>query len=525
MAPVCGRCVVVSTEVPDRAPCDGSATEKAKDKVGEDSACRSEACVVVLRSPLASTTENAVSVLVECGKKHNLFGNRPASRKDTRVYNLQGWNIENPAVCIDFESPATVSIGIRYLILESMSTLQRGKTLTCLVPEEQGIILQLDNVVCKVMQRCATFPEVKNFTSDYELGYVGLMRMPIGSTVRGHKDPPKECDLAAVFVFQGAADITVGSHHHTHLVSCGDMYIFQPTLQQHSVGSPLGNEERCAVALRYYRRDREDARPELQWSPKALGAVELERRQLKRQQEVLPFHQFAGVELNQLTPCRKCSTPNLALATHCVFEDCRAELSLQKEPCMSDPASMVKEGVYIEKESPSDTAPCEGTGTVSGGPADGVAVVSNSMDAAAESHETQQVPDNSVPAHTGDNAEVVFEVTEAQVETSARGNDEVVLEVTEPEVQATATGTHENINGTNTSTAQVCSGAVLEDSSCPIEQSTEREVAAQPVAPASNVPEGDGESTTVRQPNSDRQSLTVPQDPPAKKKVVVKRVH
>ena len=122
---------------------------------------------------------------------------------------------------------------------------------------------------------------------------------------------------------------------------------------------------------------------------------------------------------------------------------------------------------------------------------------------------------------------MVFEVTEAQVETSARGNDKVVLEVTEPEVQTTATGTHENINGTNTSTAQVpvCSGAVLEDSSCPIEQSTEREVAAQPVAPASNVPEGDGESTTVRQPNSDRQSLTVPQDPPAKKKVVVKRVH
>ena len=121
-----------------------------------------------------------MSVLVECGKKHNLFGNHPASRKDTRVYNLQGWNIENPAVCIDFESPATVSIGIRYLILESMSTLQRGKTLTCLVPEEQGIILQLDNVVCKVMQRCATFPEVKNFTSDYELGYVGLRRMPLG---------------------------------------------------------------------------------------------------------------------------------------------------------------------------------------------------------------------------------------------------------------------------------------------------------------------------------------------------------
>ena len=137
--------------------------------------------------------------------------------------------------------------------------------------------------------------------------------------------------------------------------------------------------------------------------------------------------------------------------------------------------------MYIKKESPSDTAPCEGTGTVSGGPADGVAVVSNSMDAAAESHETQQVPDNSVPAHTGDNAEVVFEVTEAQVETSASGNVEVVLEVTEPEVQTTATDTR-NINGTNTSTAQVCSGAVLEDSSCPIEQSTEREVAAQPVA-------------------------------------------
>ena len=48
MAPVCGRCVVVSAEVPDRAPCDGSATEKAKDKVGEDSACCSEACVMVL---------------------------------------------------------------------------------------------------------------------------------------------------------------------------------------------------------------------------------------------------------------------------------------------------------------------------------------------------------------------------------------------------------------------------------------------------------------------------------------------
>ena len=92
---------------------------------------------------------------------------------------------------------------------------------------------------------------------------------------------------------------------------------------------------------------------------------------------------------------------------------------------------------------------------------------------------------------------MVFEVTEAQVETSARGNDEVALEVTEPEVQATATDTHENITGTNTSTAQVCSGAVLEDSSCPIEQSTEREVAAQPVTPAINVPEGDGESTTV----------------------------
>ena len=131
-----------------------------------------------------------------------------------------------------------------------MAPLQRGTKLTPFTEIESGVVSMLDDVVCRVMKSNQTFQDFADFTSTVELGYVALMRMPQGSNVERHIDPCSECDLAAIFVFQGAADVTVGGRQETCLVQAGDLYMFEPTKQYHSVSTPIGGNERCAVALR-----------------------------------------------------------------------------------------------------------------------------------------------------------------------------------------------------------------------------------------------------------------------------------
>ena len=147
--------------------------------------------------------------------------------------------------------------------------------------DEKNAMLAVDNAVCKRMRGCTEFEGVENFSTNFVLGYVGVMRMPLGSEVSWHKDPTNECDLAAVFVFQGGSDVCVGVKNTTHFIARGDMYIFQPTQEYHSVGAPSGTdaEERCAIALRYYRKDRPDAAQDLVWSPAVLDKEDLRVRQ------------------------------------------------------------------------------------------------------------------------------------------------------------------------------------------------------------------------------------------------------
>ena len=126
----------------------------------------------------------------------------------------------------------------------------------------------------------------------------------------------------------------VGVKNTTHFIARGDMYIFQPTQEYHSVGAPSGTdaEERCAIALRYYRKDRPDAAQDLVWSPAVLDKEDLRVRQEARQKEGARKQLFEVTNSEDLVKCPKCHTPNLPGAPKCLVQSCQAQMNTQDIP-------------------------------------------------------------------------------------------------------------------------------------------------------------------------------------------------
>ena len=65
--------------------------------------CNSQNCCGV--QPSGAGTQAALSVLLECAAKHNLYGIRKGHRGQTRIYALQGVNRVNVPVAYDMASP------------------------------------------------------------------------------------------------------------------------------------------------------------------------------------------------------------------------------------------------------------------------------------------------------------------------------------------------------------------------------------------------------------------------------------
>ena len=95
--------------------------------VSGNEVCGATVKIVVVRNPLGAGTQAALSVLLECAAKHNLYGIRKGHRGQTRIYALQGVNRVNVPVAYDMALPMEVPPGIALLVKKSMITMQRGR--------------------------------------------------------------------------------------------------------------------------------------------------------------------------------------------------------------------------------------------------------------------------------------------------------------------------------------------------------------------------------------------------------------
>ena len=90
----------------------------------------------------------------------------------------------------------------------------------------------------------------------------------------------------------------------------------------------MGGDERCAVALRYYRKDRDDACQQLIWSPKVLSEKELVARRQNRLHEKSEMQVLTNMNPAELFSCPVCNTPNVAYDTHCLMQTCGVPLHI-----------------------------------------------------------------------------------------------------------------------------------------------------------------------------------------------------
>ena len=157
----------------------------------------------------------------EAFQKYRVERRDRAHRSDTSPYALQGVNSDvQKEVCgLDFKSVNKVSPYILQNIKETQRATKRHQSMLSFNAREKEVITCLDNAVILAMIGNHVFADCGGFDNDYELGYVCLMRMPVGTTVTRHIDPSKECDFAAIFVCKGSR-VNVGDGNSYCTVCC-----------------------------------------------------------------------------------------------------------------------------------------------------------------------------------------------------------------------------------------------------------------------------------------------------------------
>ncbi|KAF4756394.1 hypothetical protein FOZ62_031536 [Perkinsus olseni] len=84
-----------------------------------------------------------------------------------------------------------------------------------------------------------------------KLCFLEFIHMAAGSKgMARHRDGGNDSDLTALFCIRGSAECKVENEH--FVLNEGDMYIFEPHKYFHSVGPPMHDKRRIAVACRYF---------------------------------------------------------------------------------------------------------------------------------------------------------------------------------------------------------------------------------------------------------------------------------
>ena len=266
--------------------------------------------VIIVEDPLSKARDAACALLLQFVESKGLVvspKHRPP-RGAPCIYPLQGANPTDAVLAFDAFPPDMQNVPqrIQQQIISGAKSHNRSFKFTE-PPQTIGAIIKAlyQNALQKVAGS-PLFPGVHPNTTC--LGYVEFIMQRGGVPINPHKDPPNECDWCAIYCFQGSTECTVDGEH--FLLGRGDMYVFSPVQQRHSVGLPHNNVTRYAVALRCYNyaQGEVDGKSAV-WSPKLLEEDERERR-LQQHKKV------SQKRLDNWTPpsawsCTSCGTHNL----------------------------------------------------------------------------------------------------------------------------------------------------------------------------------------------------------------------
>ena len=277
--------------------------------------------VIMVEDPLSKARDAACALLLQFVESKGLVvspKHRPP-RGAPCIYPLQGANPTDAVLAFDAFPPDMQNVPqrIQQQIISGAKSHNRSFKFTE-PPQTIGAIIKAlyQNALQKVAGS-PLFPGVHPNTTC--LGYVEFIMQRGGVPINPHKDPPNECDWCAIYCFQGSTECTVDGEH--FLLGRGDMYVFSPVQQRHSVGLPHNNVTRYAVALRCYNyaQGEVDGKSAV-WSPKLLQEDERERR-LQQHKKV------SQKRLDNWTPpsawsCTSCGTHNLDYIQTCVNPVC-----------------------------------------------------------------------------------------------------------------------------------------------------------------------------------------------------------
>ena len=125
--------------------------------------------------------------------------------------------------------------------------------LTC--KETEDAVIDLLAAITRTLSK-SNYVRGNNKTRAFELGFFEFIHQPNSTFVTPHKDGPYDCDFAANVALHGSAIVTVDDPlgPKSFRLSPGDMYIFQPHKQEHSVAAPFDDQGqgRFIVSFRFF---------------------------------------------------------------------------------------------------------------------------------------------------------------------------------------------------------------------------------------------------------------------------------